>query len=277
MSTFTRLIKFVASEDNNVYFADAGSADVKPGDKVVGFASIDALNEKSGGINVSILHLLAPAPTVTHPIYCVGLNYAPHIKEAGTTPPKAPPIWLKPAGAWANPGETIPMSKWTSQNFPDYEGELVFITSKEAKDVSVADADNYILGYTIGNDLTARVHQDPPMSGWQFGYSKGFDKFAPIGPFLVPPSRFSIKDSTVQTRVNGVLKQDSPIDLIFGPQQVLSHISQGTTIPAGTAVMTGTPGGVGWFAKPQVALKDGDEVEITITGLGVLKNKIKFV
>jgi 2-keto-4-pentenoate hydratase/2-oxohepta-3-ene-1,7-dioic acid hydratase in catechol pathway len=102
----------------------------------------------------------------------------------------------------------------------------VFITSKDAKDVSVADANDYILGYTIGNDLTARKHQDPPTSSWQFGYSKGFDKFAPIGPYLVPPSNFSIKDTVVQTRVNGVLKQDSPIHLIFEPPEVLSFISQ---------------------------------------------------
>lgn len=102
----------------------------------------------------------------------------------------------------------------------------MFITSKVAKDVSVADADDYIPDYTIGNDLTARVHQDPPRSGWQFGYSKGFDKFAPIGPYLVPPTKFNIKESSVQTRVNGVLKQDSPLELIFSPQDVLSFISQ---------------------------------------------------
>ncbi|CZR56529.1 related to bifunctional 4-hydroxyphenylacetate degradation enzyme [Phialocephala subalpina] len=279
MSTFSRLIKFVASEDNKIYFADAGVSDtIEAGNKFDGYPSIEALDLKSGGRKVSVSQLLAPTPTESNPIYCVGLNFAPHVKEAGMTVPLAPPIWLKPARAWANPGETIPFSKWTAENFPDYEAwQTNDFRSGEARDVSVADANDYILGYTIGNDLTARVHQDPPRSGWQFGYSKGFDKFAPIGPYLVPPSKFSIKESSVQTRINGALRQNSPLDLIFGPQDVLSFISQSTTIPAGTAIMTGTPGGVGWFAKPQVSLKDGDEMEVTITGLGVLKNKVKFV
>ncbi|KAH6711385.1 hypothetical protein BKA61DRAFT_633905 [Leptodontidium sp. MPI-SDFR-AT-0119] len=261
MATFSRLIKFVAAEDNKEYFADTGSSDtIEAGNKFEGYFSIEALNSKSGGKTVSLSQLLAPTPTQSNPIYCVGLNYAPHVSEAKMTASLAPPIWLKPAAAWANPGEIIPLSKWTAENFPDYDGELVFITSKVAKDVSVADADDYIPDYTIGNDLTARVHQDPPRSGWQFGYSKGFDKFAPIGPYLVPPTKFNFKGSSVQTRVNGVLKQDSPLELIFSPQDVLSFISQSTTIPAGTAVMTSTP-----------------EVEITITGLGVLKNTVQFV
>jgi 2-keto-4-pentenoate hydratase/2-oxohepta-3-ene-1,7-dioic acid hydratase in catechol pathway len=93
--------------------------------------------------------------------------------------------------------------------------------------VSVADAKEYILGYTCGNDLTSRLHQDPGRSGGQFTYAKGFDKFAPIGPYLVPPDRFSIAESSIQVRVNGKVMQDSPLDFVFSPEEILSLISQG--------------------------------------------------
>ena len=111
--------------------------------------------------------------------------------------PSAPVVWFKPAAALADPESEIPMPKWCWDNFPDYEvnldignsknytnmskGELVFVTSKVAKDVSVADAKDFILGYTIGNDLTSRLHQDPKRGGGQFTYAKAFDKFAPLG------------------------------------------------------------------------------------------------
>jgi 2-keto-4-pentenoate hydratase/2-oxohepta-3-ene-1,7-dioic acid hydratase in catechol pathway len=174
------------------------------------------------------------------------------------------------------------------------------ITSKDARDVSVEDASDYILGYTIGNDLTARFYQDPRRAGGQFSRAKAFDQFAPLGPVLVSAKAFGSREGkTVRTLVNGETFQDSPLDLIHGPEKLLSFLSQGkdlfhqasvnvwttpvpdgcfvgTTLPAGTAIMTGTPAGIGFFREPKYNLKDGDEVEITITSIGTLKNKMVF-
>jgi 2-keto-4-pentenoate hydratase/2-oxohepta-3-ene-1,7-dioic acid hydratase in catechol pathway len=110
------------------------------------------------------------------------------------------------------------------------QGELVFVTSNDCKDISVQEADDYILGYTVGNDISCRKFQLPGNSGGQFFFAKAFDKFAPIGPTLISPSVFGNGDGfEVVTRVNGTIRQTADIrkDMIFSPQQVLSHMSQG--------------------------------------------------
>jgi 2-keto-4-pentenoate hydratase/2-oxohepta-3-ene-1,7-dioic acid hydratase in catechol pathway len=185
-------------------------------------------------------------------------------------------MWYKPAESLANPG-IIPVPKVAQDHFFDFEGELTIVTSKPAKDVSVEDAPSYILGYTIGNDLTARHFQALAVAGGQFSYAKSFDKFAPLGPALVSPSAFGdVTKNTIKTSINGRIVQDSPLDLIWGPAELVSFLSQGRTLPAGTAIMTGTPAGVGWFQEPQYSLKDGDVVEVSISGIGTLSNTMKF-
>lgn len=176
----------------------------------------------------------------------------------------------------------------------------MFVTSKAAKDITPKEAESYILGYTVGNDLSCRYFQLPNNSGGQFYFAKAFDKFAPIGPVLVSPKYFDVDASTkrLTTRVNGKTVQDTVIadDMIFEPAQILSQMSQGlymfpikirslgaltptstgTTIPAGTAVMTGTPAGVGAFQSPKSFLGDGDVVEVELSGVGILRNTIRF-
>jgi 2-keto-4-pentenoate hydratase/2-oxohepta-3-ene-1,7-dioic acid hydratase in catechol pathway len=175
------------------------------------------------------------------------------------------------------------------------KGELVFVTSKACKDISPEEAKRHILGYTIGNDLSCRFFQLPKNSGGQFFYAKAFDKFAPIGPTLISPELFETSSRQVITRVNGEVRQIANLssDMIFSPEQILSHMSQGifntgcctralvltfegTTIPVGTAVMTGTAAGVGAFMKPKTFLQNGDIVEIELDKIGVLRNKITF-
>lgn len=185
-------------------------------------------------------------------------------------------MWYKPSEALANPG-TVPIPKLAQESFLDFEGEFTIVTSKTAKDISVEEAPSYILGYTIGNDLTARHFQGPALSGGQFTYAKSFDKFAPLGPALISPAAFGeVSKNTIKTSINGKVVQDSPLDLIWGPAELVSFLSQGRTLPAGTAIMTGTPAGVGWFQDPQYSLKDGDVVEISISGIGTLSNTMKF-
>lgn len=150
---------------------------------------------------------------------------------------KYPPLWTKPAASLADPGETIPINQFCATSLLDYEGELVFVTSKECKDLTPKEAESCILGYTIGNDLSCRFFQLQPNSGGQFFYAKAFDKFAPIGPVLVSSERYeaAAKGRRLVTRVNGVVKQDSEMakDMVFTPAQILSHMSQGTSTSHG--------------------------------------------
>lgn len=144
---------------------------------------------------------------------------------------KYPPLWTKPAASLANPGEDIPLDEFCATSLPDYEGELVFVTSRDAKNIRASDADSYILGYTVGNDLSCRFFQLQGSSGGQFFYAKAFDKFAPIGPLLISPEQYNATASgrRLFTRVNGEVVQDVEIakDIIFTPAQILSHMSRG--------------------------------------------------
>ncbi|KAK5047135.1 hypothetical protein LTR84_007078 [Exophiala bonariae] len=278
MSAFERLIKFRAKDDGKVYFANVGvGLQIAAGLGVTAFQSLADLESNSRSQEAT---LLAPVPHENVPIYCVGLNYRSHATEAKLSTPSYPPLWTKPATALANPNEDIGVNQFCASSLPDYEGELVFVTSRECKNISVKDAPSYILGYTVGNDLSCRFFQLPKNSGGQFFFAKAFDKFAPIGPVLVSPEQYEVaaKGRKLTTRVNGSVVQNVEIakDMIFSPAQILSHMSQGTTIPAGTAVMTGTPAGVGAFRSPKSFLKDGDVVEVEIGGIGVLKNTMRF-
>ncbi|KAJ5099942.1 hypothetical protein N7532_006943 [Penicillium argentinense] len=206
------------------------------------------------------------------------MNYRSHAKEAKLPIPSHPPLWTKPAASLAHPEEEIPVNDFCAKSLLDYEGELVFVTSEECRNVSPKEARNYILGYTVGNDLSCRMFQLPKNSGGQFFFAKAFDRFAPIGPTLISPELFEAHHFDFITKVNGEVRQNSDLenDMIFAPERILSHMSQGTTIPAGTAVMTGTPKGVGAFLRPKVFLKDGDVVEVKMKKVGTLRNKIHF-
>ncbi|KAK4065662.1 hypothetical protein Trihar35433_7782 [Trichoderma harzianum] len=283
MLPFSHLIHFQCEEDGQCFFADLGdnaNGLPPPGTTLGAYPSMDQLISTTGKRTVTIRRLLAPLPQSAAPIYCVGLNYRSHAKEAGLEIPSYPPVWTKPAATLAHPDEDIPINDFCAKSLLDYEkGELVFVTSKECKDLSPKEAKDYILGYTVGIDLSCRMFQLPKNQGGQFYFAKAFDKFAPIGPSLISPAIFSNGASfTITTKVNGQVRQEAEFqtDMVFSPEQILSHMSQGTTIPAGTAVMTGTPAGVGAFMKPKSFLQNGDVVEVEMAKVGVLRNKMKF-
>ncbi|KAF4257335.1 hypothetical protein KXV22_009476 [Aspergillus fumigatus] len=279
MAEFKYLIHF-ADKNGDRFFADIDSTEPLTGAQINAYRSFEDLKERKNGVIRAIAKLLPPVPVHDLPIYCVGLNYKSHAKEANLNIPANPPIWTKPAAALAGPNETIAMNRFCSSHLPDWEGELCFVTSRECHDLSIEEAPSYILGYTIGNDLSCRFFQLPKQSGGQFFYAKAFDRFAPVGPVLVHPSVWHKAEKTARlvTRVNGHVKQDSHLstDMINTPARILSWMSQGTTIPAYTIVMTGTPAGVGAFQTPRQFLKDKDSVDIEITGLGVLQNRVAF-
>ncbi|KAI1132175.1 fumarylacetoacetate hydrolase family protein [Nemania abortiva] len=279
MGAFTKLVRF-KSENGNTYYADLGdiaSEVPAPGSQLAAYSSFEDLLSKGHTETVTVKELLAPLPRDDLPLYCVGLNYKSHATEADLQVSQSPPLWTKPAGALANPGQDILMNKYCAASYPDYEAELVFVTSRTCKDLTEAEAADAILGYTIGNDLSCRLFQLPKHSGGQFFYAKAFDNFAPIGPALVSPDAFSMS-ARMTLKVNGEQRQEANFeeDMVFSPAAILSFMSQGTTIPAYTAVMTGTPAGVGAFMKPKRFLNDGDVVEVSVPGVGELKNKIVF-
>jgi 2-keto-4-pentenoate hydratase/2-oxohepta-3-ene-1,7-dioic acid hydratase in catechol pathway len=187
-----------------------------------------------------------------------------------------PVVFTKPADALSGPFEPISIIK-DAQSQLDYEGELTVIIGKDGKNISEDDALDYVLGYTMGNDVSARFFQLPPNSGGQFCYAKSFDGFAPVGPCIVSPALISDPQKLEYvTRVNGQLRQQtSTSDMIWSVKQIIAHLSRGTTLRKGTVIMTGTPSGVGLFHKDGF-LKDGDEVEVSVTEIGAIRNRMVF-
>ena len=174
------------------------------------------------------------------------------------------------------------MPKIAQDNQADYEGELCFVISRDAKDVSEADAYSYIGAYTAGNDVSSRkLQRDPLLAGTvpQWNFSKGFDTYAPLGPQLVSPN--IVPDPSklhLQTRVNGDLRQDSGIDdLCFKIPTLVAYCSQGTTLKKGTVFMTGTCAGVGYAMQVPQFLKPKDRVEVRVwPEVGSLKNWVEY-
>ncbi len=217
------------------------------------------------GERVSLSEVILLAPCEASKIVCVGRNYAKHIKEMGGNDsdlPKEPGIFLKGLNALSNPGDPIPYPSWTKELH--YEGELALVISRRAKNISEAEAFDYIYGYTCACDVTAR---DKQKSDLQWTRGKSSDGFCPVGPWLetdLDPSQLS-----VQTRLNGEIKQDGNTrDFIFDIPKVLSYISSFMTLEPGDLVLTGTPDGVG-------PMQIGDIIEITVEGIGTLKNLIE--
>ncbi|CAG1000397.1 5-oxopent-3-ene-1,2,5-tricarboxylate decarboxylase / 2-hydroxyhepta-2,4-diene-1,7-dioate isomerase [Methanosarcinales archaeon] len=201
-------------------------------------------------------------PTIPSKIICVGLNYMDHARELDMAIPKKPLIFLKPPssvighlGKIVYPG----MAKRV-----DYEAELAIVIGKRCKNVPSRDASSVIMGYTCFNDVTAR---DIQKEDGQWTRAKSFDTFAPYGPFIID-SGLDVSDLCIRTRVNGKVRQDSRTsNLIFGVPELIEFISSIMTLEAGDVIATGTPPGVG-------ELSAGDEVEVEIEGIGILKNSV---
>jgi 2-keto-4-pentenoate hydratase/2-oxohepta-3-ene-1,7-dioic acid hydratase in catechol pathway len=206
--------------------------------------------------------LLTPLPLLSK-IVCIGRNYREHVKELGNEVPAEPLIFLKPPSAVLPPGGNIVRPR-LSQNV-HFEGELGVVIGKICHHLPKdADVRDYILGYTCVNDVTAR---DLQKKDGQWSRAKGFDTFCPIGPAIVP-GLDPWKGLKVQTRVNREIKQDgTTIDLIFPIEVILRYIAEVMTLLPGDVIATGTPAGVG----PLVA---GDVVEITVEGVGTLRNPV---
>ena len=218
--------------------------DFEPGD---GVASVD---------DVKLLAPIAPSKIVA-----LGLNYRDHAEEVGLRIPKEPLIFLKPSTAVIGPEEPIRYPRMAAQ--VDYEGELGIVIGRKARDIGLHDTRAHILGYVCFNDVTAR---DLQKTDRQWTRAKGFDTFAPLGPWI--ETDLDPCDLTVETFLNGERRQYSHTkNLIFDCFEVVSFVSQVMTLLPGDVIATGTPAGIG-------AMSVGDRVDVVIEGIGTLTNTV---
>jgi acylpyruvate hydrolase len=215
--------------------------------------------------------VLNPPVLAPGKILAVGLNYAAHAAEQNAQPPESPLIFSKCTTALIGPGDRIRLPRISDKI--DYEAELAVVIGKDARSVAAADAYDYIAGYTIMNDVTAR---DLQRREKQWARAKGLDTFAPCGPWLVTKDEIDDPHSLdIQLRVNGELRQSSNTnDLIFKIPQLIEFISQDLTLRPGDIISTGTPSGVGVFSSPPVFLRAGDSIEIEVVRIGKLVNSV---
>lgn len=209
-------------------------------------------------------------------IIAIGKNYAEHAKETGSEPPKAPIIFAKFPSAIIATGETITWSKSVTEEV-DWEGELAVVIGKRARHVSEEDALQYVFGYTIANDVSARDLQNKIDAQWTRG--KSLDTFCPLGPWIVTADELADPHQlSIKTSVNGKVMQDGNTkDFIFNVPTLISYCSRMFTLEAGDLILTGTPSGVGEGMKPPQYLKDGDVVEIEIQNIGKISNPCKVL
>jgi len=208
-------------------------------------------------------------PVVPHPgkIICVGLNYATHIREMGRDLPEYPTLFAKFADALTGPYDDVVVPEYAAAQL-DWEAELAFVIGKPAYQVGESDADGYIAGYSVINDYTMRDYQYRTL---QWDQGKNFEKTSGFGPWLdtdyTPGSR-------IQTRLDGEVMQSATTDdLVFSPAKLVEYISHIVTLKPGDVVITGTAGGVGHARKPARYIGDGQTVEVSIEGLGTVRNK----
>ena len=210
-------------------------------------------------------------------IVCVGLNYRRHAEELGIPPPRVPPLFAKFNNALAAHNCTITLPPKELACKFDYETEMLIVMGKAARNVSEADALNYVAGYCTANDFSARdLQMELPAGQWLIG--KTLDRFAPIGPYFVSADLVgNPNDLKIETHVNGELRQSwNTNDFICNTQQMIAYISKHWTLEPGDIIFTGTPHGVilGYPKDKQVWLKAGDEIVSRIEKLGELRFRL---
>jgi len=230
-------------------------------------------------VPLSAVTLLAPIPRPRKNIVCLGMNYAAHALESARARgnpevlPRYPVFFTKAPTAVIGPDATVPLHEDVTAQL-DWEVELAFVISRLAKRVPDAEALQYIYGYTVMNDVSARELQAQHQ---QFFRAKSLDGTAPLGPWLVTADEIPDPHALgIRLRLNGRLMQDSNTsDLIFKIPTIIATLSSGMTLEPGDIISTGTPAGVGMGMMPQQWLKDGDVMEAGIDGIGTLRNTVR--
>lgn len=217
---------------------------------------------RPGKTGVKLADVALLAPCVPGKAVCIGLNYRDHANEFGLTIPQSPVVFIKPSTSVIGPGEFIEYPAQSSR--VDYEAELTVVIGRRTRNVTEAEALDYVLGYTCGNDVTARDLQ--PKDG-QWTVAKSFDSFLPVGPWI--ETELDPANTPVRALLNGERKQSSTTaNLIFPIPYLISYLSAIMTLEPGDLIMSGTPSGVG-------PMKKGDEIVIEIEGIGSLSNRVR--
>ncbi|MFG6445363.1 fumarylacetoacetate hydrolase family protein [Microbacterium sp. P06] len=248
-----RIARFSHQDGIRYGIVDGTELVVLAGDPM--FAGYETTGERVPIADIALLAPVIPRSKVV----CVGKNYADHAAEMGGEAPKEPLLFLKPNTSVIGPNDTIVRPVQSQQT--EYEGELAVVIGRIAKNVPAAQALDYVFGYTIANDVTAR---DLQRSDGQWARAKGFDTFCPLGPAI--ETEFDPASATVTTRLNGAVVQEAPVaSMIHSVPDIIAYASAAFTLLPGDVILTGTPAGVGAFSA-------GDVIEVEITGLGILRN-----
>jgi 2-keto-4-pentenoate hydratase/2-oxohepta-3-ene-1,7-dioic acid hydratase in catechol pathway len=274
----------------------AGGAPVAPGvvagDRVIGLAAAgfsDMLAVLASGpegrakIETFVQHpsadstfplasvrLLAPVPRPPK-LICIGLNYRDHAAEAHQEIPKVPTIFAKFSNVVIGPGDAIVLPKISRK--PDYEAEFMFVIGTGGRNIAAENWQQHVFGYTVFNDVSARDFQ-MATSQWMIG--KTFDTFAPMGPYLVTADEISDPHALdISLRIGSeVLQHSNTRELIFKIPELVAYLSSVVTLEPGDVIATGTPAGVGCARKPPRYLQPGEEVIVSIEGIGELRNPV---
>jgi len=259
---------------DDYYDLEAVSGGRIASDPMAALAVCDQLSEIAAGLDAQTptgrladAKLGPPSPRPANS-FGIGLNYRNHAEEGGMPIPDAPLVFAKFPSCIAGPDDDVLLRS----DYVDYEGELVAVIGRTAKDVPVEHAWDHVAGLCVGQDISDRPKQftsAPP----QFNLGKSFDTYGPIGPVLISPDELASRDAMELTcEVNGEVRQkDSTGDLIFDVPTLVSYLSGILTLLPGDVIFTGTPGGVGVFQNK--LLKDGDVITTTIEGLGTITNR----
>ncbi|NLJ79422.1 MAG: fumarylacetoacetate hydrolase family protein [Firmicutes bacterium] len=236
--------------------------------------------EERPSLQLAEAELLAPIPVPRRNVFCVGWNYHKHFEEGvgkrgayERTLPKHPTFFTKPTTAVNAPYGVIPIDPAFSTRF-DYEVELAVVIKKEGRSIPLEEASDYIFGYLVANDISARDIQQRHGGQWLKG--KAMDGSCPMGPWITTADEIpDPQDLTLQCFVNGEKRQDgSSKEMIFSVNRIISELSFGMTLLPGDLILTGTPDGVGAGRDPEVFLKEGDRLITSISGLGELRHTL---
>ncbi|MEP6693151.1 MAG: fumarylacetoacetate hydrolase family protein [Chloroflexota bacterium] len=243
----------------------------------------DAAGRSRGGVDPSKAKLLAPIPLPRRNVFCVGWNYAEHFQEGANLRasqgapgqqevPEYPALFSKNPATVTGPDSAVLFPAPHSEQL-DWEVELAVIVGRAGRDIPQAEAMEHVFGYTCANDVSVRDVQR--RHGGQWFKGKNFDTHLPMGPWIVTADELDPSALRVQTRVNGVTKQDSNTRfMVFKIPRLISEFSAGCRLEPGDIMITGTPEGVGFARKPPEFLKIGDAVEVEIEGIGILRNTV---
>ncbi|MDG2496616.1 MAG: fumarylacetoacetate hydrolase family protein [Aquiluna sp.] len=230
-----------------------GKVDFYDGDPILG--------AKLTGKSAPLSAVKLMAPVAPGKLICIGMNYAAHAAEIAQDVPDEPLVFFKPISSIIGPEDTIQLPHQSDQ--VELEIELAIVIGKKAKNVSVDQALDYVFGYTIGNDVTAR---DLQFSDLQWARSKAFDTFCPLGPWI--ETELDTSAIRLESRVNGQVRQKSKSsDMITDVPNIIAFVSQNFTLEPGDVILTGSPAGIS-------KVEAGDQIECEISGIGILHNPV---